>query len=151
MALNLIRPALISITTPGGSAKNLSDHNRQPLNIVPEPIEKAQRTANGTLRKYVVGYKNTYSTSWEMLPSVSTHTVDGYMGAQELINLYKNNYNNELTLKVYAGTASSTTQPKASATETYNTLVFIKSFNADIVKRLGGIDFWNVNISFEEV
>ena len=151
MAQTFLRPALMSITAPGGSAKNLSDHNRQPLAISSEIIEKSQRTANGTMRKYVVASKNTFSTSWQMLPSVSSQTIDGYMGAQELLDFYRNNYDNSITLKVYAGGISSPTQVKASATTTYNTTVFIKSFSATIEKRLGGIDFWNIDISFEEV
>lgn len=151
MAQTFLRPALISVTAPGGTAKNLSDHNRAALGITPEIIEKSQRTANGTMRKYVVASKNTFSTSWQMLPSVSSQTIDGYLGAQELIQFYNDNFDNSITLKVYAGGISSPTQAKAQATATYNTTVFIKSFNATIEKRLGGIDFWNIDISFEEV
>ena len=151
MAMTMIRPSLMTITASGGSAKNLSDHNRQPLAISYEPIEKVQRTANGTMRKYVVASKRTFSTSWEMLPSVSSQTVDGYMGAQELVKFYQDNIGKSLTLKVYAGGISSPTQPKASATETVSTTVFISGFESTVVKRLGGIDYWNVSISFVEV
>ena len=151
MTMTFIRPALISITAPNDSAKNLSDHNREPLSISFDQIEKSQRTANGTMRKYVITSKRTFSTSWAMLPSTTANTVDGYMGAQELYKFYQDNHKSSLTLKVYAGEISSPTQPKLTATETINTAVFIKSFNATIVKRLGGIDYWNVDISFEEV
>jgi hypothetical protein len=151
MAMTFIRPALISVTAPNASAKNLSDHNREPLAIAFEQIEKSQRTANGTMRKYVIASKRSFSTSWTMLPSLSSQTVDGNVGAQELNKFYQDNYKSSLTLKVYAGGISSPTQVKASATETISTNVFIKSFNATIVKRLGGIDYWNVDISFEEV
>jgi hypothetical protein len=151
MAMTMIRPSIMTVTPSGGSAKSLSDHNRQPLSISYELIEKSQRTANGTMRKYVVASKRTFSTSWEMLPSVSSQTVDGYMGAQELVKFYQDNNNKSVTLKVYAGGISSPTQPKASATETISTSAFISNFEATIVKRLGGIDYWNVSISFVEV
>ena len=151
MAITMVRPSLITVTAPGGSAQNLSDHNRQPLSISYEMIEKSQRTANGTLRKYVVATKRTFSTSWEMLPSVSSSTVDGYMGAHALKKFYEDNFDNSFVLNVYAGGISSPTQPKATATATVSTTAFISNFDATIVKRLGGIDYWNVSISFVEV
>lgn len=152
MAMTLLRPALISVTAPGGSAQNLSDHNRQPLEMSYEQIEKSQRTANGTLRKYVVASKRTFSTSWQDLPSVSSTTVDGYLGALALKSFYDSNYDNSITLKVYAGSSTAPTEyVSQTRVETISTTVFISSFSASISRRLGGIDFWNVDISFVEV
>lgn len=149
MAQTFLRPALISVTAPGGSAQNLSDHNRQPLSISFEMIEKSQRTANGTMRKYVVASKRTFSTSWTNLPSVSSQTVDGYLGAMSMQDFYAANFDNAITLKVYAGAVSAPTAAGQSAT--IDIPVFISNFSAEIAKRLGGIDFWNVSISFVEI
>lgn len=147
-----VRPALISVTAPGGSAKSLSDHNRSPLDISYEPIEKSQRTANGTMRKYVVATKRTFTTSWQDLPGMTSQTVDAKMGAMELKKFYEDNFDNSFVFKIYAGSESSPTQRAAATpTETVNTSVFISNFSCTISKRLGGIDFWNVDISFVEV
>jgi len=54
----------------------LTDHNRQPIQISTTLIEKEQRMANGTMRKFVVNKKDTISTSWENVPTLSkTNTI----------------------------------------------------------------------------
>lgn len=69
----------------------LSDHSRSPLGIDREIIERKSRTANGTLRKYQVASKRTFSLSWENLPGLAMRpgenkpdTADGHAGAREL-------------------------------------------------------------------
>jgi len=47
----------------------LTDHNRQEISINPTVIEKENRMANGTLRKFIVAKKDIISTSWNFLPS----------------------------------------------------------------------------------
>jgi hypothetical protein len=74
------------------------------------------------------------------------------MGALALKSFYDSNYDNSITLKVYAGSSSSPTEYLSQTrVETISTTVFISSFSASISRRLGGIDFWNVDISFVEV
>jgi hypothetical protein len=53
----------------------LTDHNRQPIEVSTTLIEKEQRMANGTMRKFVVNKKDTISTSWENVPTLSKEIV----------------------------------------------------------------------------
>ncbi len=82
------------ITLPVGSliylntTLKLSEHNRQPVSIEHNRIEKQQRMANGTLRKFFIADKKSISVTWNMLPSFSTFTVDGGYGAMDLKAFY---------------------------------------------------------------
>ena len=67
----------------------LSDHNRQPVSIQTNRIEKQQRMSNGTLRKFFIADKKSINVSWNMLPSLSTFTVDGGYGAIDLRSFYE--------------------------------------------------------------
>lgn len=100
--LTMWRPSLVKLSN-GTSTYYLSDHNRDTLTESYEMIEKSARTANGTLRKYVIASKKTWSTSWTMLPGASPQTVDGYMGALDLKDFYDSNIDNTLTLEFYTG------------------------------------------------
>jgi hypothetical protein len=67
----------------------LSEHNRSPMSIGYNRIEKTQRMANGTLRKFFIADKKTFNVSWEQLPSYSNYTVDGGYGALDLKTFYE--------------------------------------------------------------
>jgi len=63
----------------------LTDHNRSEIQINPILIEKEQRMANGTLRKFVISKKDIISTSWKFLPTDSknkTATVKSVIANQ---------------------------------------------------------------------
>ena len=51
------------------STLKLSEHNRQPVSLSNNRIEKTQRMSNGTMRKFFVVDKKSISISWTMLPS----------------------------------------------------------------------------------
>jgi hypothetical protein len=55
----------------------ISDHGRSPLSITPERIEKKQRMADGTLRRYVIAKKRSFSCSWDHFPSKTTTFLAG--------------------------------------------------------------------------
>jgi hypothetical protein len=116
----------------------VTDHNRQPLNIDVERIEKKQRMANGTLRKYIVADKRSFSTSWQMLPKLSTQTVDGFWGAEE-IEVFYNTVSGSFSLELTDGDG-----------EVYTYTVMFSDFSKVVVKR-GGVDFWEISLSMEEV
>ena len=147
---NMWRPALIKLTV-GGVDSYLSDHNRNPVQLSHERIENSKRMANGLMRKYVVASKRSWSVSWTNLPSLTTQTVDGYLGAMALQDFYASNFDNAITLSFYSGTSSVPTQPKGTSPSPTSThTVFISSFSCTISKRLGDIDYWDVSIDFEE-
>ena len=71
------------------STIKLSDHNRQPISIQTNRIEKQQRMSNGTLRKFFIADKKSISISWNMLPSFSTFTADNGYGAMDIKSFYE--------------------------------------------------------------
>ena len=115
----------------------ITDHNRAQLSIDVERIEKKQRMSNGTLRKYIVADKRTFSTSWSMLPKLTAQTVDGFWGAEDIENFY-NTITGYFTLELTDADGEST-----------DYTVMFSDFSKNIVKR-GSVDFWEVSITLEE-
>lgn len=116
----------------------VTDHNRQAMSIDVERIEKKQRMANGTLRKYIVADKRTFSTSWNMLPKLTAKTVDGYWGADAIETFY-NTVPGAFSLEISDGDG-----------ETYTYSVMFSDFSKSITKR-GSVDFWEISVTMEEV
>lgn len=138
-------------STNGGDGtlkyNKVTEHNRSPIEISTQRIEKTQRMSNGTLRKYWVADKKRFSLSWDMLPSYRTLTVDGGWGAEDLRTFYsstegKGSFNIRINL---AKTGSS---QESSGFELYT--VIFGDCNFSVVKR-GLQPFWNVSLSMEEV
>jgi hypothetical protein len=116
----------------------VTDHNRQQLSIDVDRIEKKQRMASGTLRKYIVADKRTFSTSWNMLPKLTSQTVDGFWGADAIETFYN----------TVPGTFSLELSDADGETYTYN--VMFSDFSKNVVKR-GSVDFWEISVTMEEV
>jgi hypothetical protein len=127
-----------------GVWKKVTDHGRSPLSESIERIENKQRMANGTLRRYSVAKKRTWSCSWDNLPSTNTKgansfkTVDGGMSGEE-IEAFHNKTNGAFQMRLRRGDTSETT-----------VTVMITDFSKDIVKR-GIVDLWSLDITLEEV
>jgi hypothetical protein len=149
----------------------VSDHNRGPLDFKVERIEKRERMINGRMRSYHVADKLTVSTSWNNLPSRSfatdpaydpatgttlaevQYTVDGGAGGADLLKWYEDHQG---PFWVYL----SYDNPNNFATDRYNHLdqyseviqMYISDFSWTVEKRGGrNYDFWNVNVTLEEV
>jgi hypothetical protein len=116
----------------------ITEHNRKPLNIDIDRIERSQRMANGHLRKYIVAKKKKFSVSWDMLPKGVSFAVDGKW-AGGAIESFCDTQNDSFTLEI--------TNIDATV-ETYT--VMISDFSKEIVKR-GTQDFWNISVTMEEV
>jgi len=116
----------------------ITEHNRSALDVDVERIESSNRMSNGTLRKWVVADKRTFSCSWDLLPAISTKTVDGKWGGVDIETFYNSNPGS-FTLTIV----------NTHATDTY-TVVFT-DFSKSVEKRLGTSDWWNVSITLEEV
>lgn len=119
----------------------VSDHGRSPLAVESERIERKERMIDGTMRKYVVAIKHTFSCSWENLPSDNignSGTVDGGMCGTDM--------------KEFAGDSDEpftiTLRNGRGETETFN--VYMDNFSYEISKR-GTVDFWNVDVTLVEV
>lgn len=132
-ALTFAKPSLMTWNNT-----KISDHNRSELGIGVERIETKKRMANGTMRKYVVADKKTFSVNWTDLPHSKDFTVDGFWGGKEIEAFYALNAG-AFSLKIFNGDGSS---------ETYN--VFFSDFTKNIKKR-GLYDFWDINLTMEEM
>ena len=153
MALTLPVGSLLFIdtgtdaTTPTWT--KLSEHNRQPVSLDTNRIERAERMANGTMRKIFIADKYTIQCSWMTLPSTSTMTVDGGYGAEQIRAFYKGKGAGSFKLKIsYNG---------VSARDEIITVMFTNcsfSINKRNVKMVSGVDpqeFWDVSLTLEQV
>lgn len=143
----------IKATSP--QSFQFTDHNRSTLNFGYEQIENTVRTADGSMRKFFIAKKRSFDVSWNMLPTLSTYTVDGHPGAGAIRDFYNNNIDKKITLEIvhhgsFNATLSSSSVPNAptGTKETMN--VFISSFSYEVVKRMTRHDYVNVSIGFVE-
>jgi len=156
MAMTLPRGSIFSIeakdllASPAGTTKTwnkITEHNRSEFNINVERIEKVVRTANGTLRKNFVADKRKFSTSWTMLPSYRSLTVDGAWGAEDIRSFYLGE-EGKLPFKIRINIAQNGISQESSGYEEYNVIFTDCSFA--IVKR-GIQPHWNISLSMDEV
>ena len=136
--MTLWRPSLVAFNND-----RLTDHNRGEVAESVERIGDSTRTARGKMRRYHVADKHTFTMSWDMLPGPSNKTVDGYWGADDIINFY-NNTVDPFTLHMTTDQVSG----KQYVERTYT--VFFDDFNYSIEKRWSRY-FYNVSLSLEEV
>lgn len=120
-------------------ASKISDHNRSPLEVEVERIERKSRMASGTLRKYLVAQKRTWTCSWDMLPTQTAEVVDGGLNGPAMETFNTNN-NGKFVLTLRDG---------AGVTSTYN--VMLADFSYTIVKRGNTNDFWDLSVTLEEI
>jgi len=151
MSIYLPEGSLIYLNT----TLKLSEHNRQPVQLSKNRIEKQQRMNNGTLRKFFVADKENISVSWNMLPSSYTYTVDGGYGALDLKSFYDGTA--AKASGALSGRKSFDVTIKYGGTTKTMEMMFT-GFSLDIVKRnvkqaTGDTaqEFWNVSLTMEEV
>jgi hypothetical protein len=138
------------LATPAGTTliwNKVTEHNRSELSVSVERIERSSRTSNGTLRKNFIADKRKFSTSWTMLPSYRTLTVDGAWGAEDIRSFYlsdagKGAFNIKINL------AKTGTDQTSSGFELAT--VVISSCSFTVVKR-GLQPYWNVSLDMDEV
>lgn len=148
--------AILYVSADNGTSWDmLTDHNREPLDITFKRIEKTQRMANGTLRRYSVAKKKSVGVSWKNLPSRRNPSYAGKTGittvddgwAGEDIELFYNNNDGPVIIKLRGGDDES----KAITDGTIEIVnVLITDFSKTITKR-GVVDFWDLSITFEEI
>jgi hypothetical protein len=126
--------------------RKITDHNRSALSVAFDRIEKKQRMADGTLRRYVVAIKRSWSCSWKDLPSKAgvtgyLTTADGGWAASDMEAFHKSPEGSKeflMQLRDGDGTLESVS-------------VMITDFSKVISKRSAGIDLWDISITLEEV
>jgi len=155
----------IQISLDGSTWYQLTDHNRKEIQANPTLIEKSQRMANGTMRKYVIAKKQVISTSWEMIPSKSSLTVDydainrkglssawveSFYNANAGLPIYVKLVASKDTAATFGGYPSDTTFGTAfTQSTTYTT--FITKFSVTIKHRNTNTDYVNMDIEFTEI
>jgi hypothetical protein len=156
MPISLPRGSIFSIeakdllANPAGTTKiwnKVTEHNRSEFNIDVERIEKVVRTSNGTLRKNFITDKRKFSTSWNMLPSYRTLTVDEAWGAEDLRSFYLGD-EGQSSFKIRLNLAKNGSSQELSGYEEYTVVITDCSFA--IAKR-GLQPHWNVSLSMDEV
>jgi hypothetical protein len=132
-----------------GSLKynKVSEHNRSQFDISTDRIERQQRMSNGTLRKFFIADKKTFTLSWDMLPSYRTFTVDGAWGAEDLRTFYSS-AQGQSSFNIRVNLAKDGTNQESANYEQYNVVFSNCSFT--VLKR-GTQPFWNVSITLVEV
>jgi hypothetical protein len=133
----------------------LSEHNRQPMSIGQNRIQKVTRMSNGTLRKFFIADKREFSTSWNMLPSFSNMTVDAGYGALDLKSYFEGT-KGQGTFKIKIVYGKNQTTPFADREEIFT--VSFTSCSFEVIKRNvkdsssdPAQEFWNVSIAMEQV
>lgn len=150
----------------------LSDHNRGPIDFVPNRLEQRQRMISGTMRSHHIADKKTATIKWSMLPSRSSgvkpdydangikesggnFTVDSGAGGAEMLEWYENNKGPFWMFLAYDkypdfGTEDSAYQRLTKYNE--RLFVYITDFNYSVIKRGNGLyDMWDVSVTLEEV
>lgn len=115
----------------------ITDHNRSPVSIATERIETKKRMANGTMRKYVVADKRTFSVSWTDLPHSAGYTVDGFWGGREIEKFHADHPGNFI-LKLNNGDGK------------IETVTVMFSEISKEYKKRGMFDFWDISVTMEE-
>ena len=127
----------------------ISEHNRAAVSLDVNRIEKTQRMSNGFLRKVWIADKKEVSVSWGDLPTYSTLTVDGGMGAEDIRAFYLNKGKGTFKIKIsYNAVTARDEIMLASFTSCSFTISKrnIRSTTASVPQ-----EFWDVSLSLEEV
>ena len=103
------------------NGQRISDQGRAGLAVTSEKIMNEKRMVDGTLRRYVVAEKRTWSISWENL--FGKIVFDAALGGEAIYAFYKNTPG-EFALKLTYGDGSTETA-----------LVMFSSFQYTVEKR----------------
>lgn len=147
--------ALMWWSTDGTTWSKITDHNRSPLDISFERLERRNRMANGTLRRYSIAKKRTLTCSWDNLPSKQNSTregitglttVDGGWAGEDIENFYKT-----VDGRFYVKLRKGTDDGKATTDGTIEVIqMMFTDFSKSVLKR-GVVDLWSIDVTLEEV
>lgn len=168
----VFRTGSISYIPTGNEFENfivLSDHNRSPIDLTPERIEKRERMVNGRMRSYHVADKVKLSLSWDMLPSrafaskptfnsagkpnIEAYTVDAGAGGNDLLKWYEDHVGSFWVYLAYDKyTAIGTDAEAYGHMNQYNQVIemYTSDFSHNVKTRGSLFDMWDVSISLEE-
>lgn len=152
---------IMSWRSAAGTVIKVTDHGRSPLSENIERIENRQRMADGTLRRYTVAKKRSWSCSWKNIPSDNDvaggmKTVDGGMAGDDIENWVRDT-DGIFRMILRRGSAVDMVAPNpAEGLIPYNdgnfyiVNVMVTEFDKEVTKR-GRVDLWDLSITLEEV
>lgn len=160
--MTFITPSIIKLQVQGGNTTEfdstanigtggvltLSDHSRSPLSVKYDMIEKSQRMADGTLRKYIISKKKVYTCEWTMLPTIRSQVADGKADARDLKDFYELNCYKPIDMTMYF---SRNFAERNDVGYTQSVGVFWSSFTFNVVKRYKNFDYWDITAEFTEI
>lgn len=127
----------------------VSEHNRASINLDLIRIEKTQRMSNGSLRKIWIADKRDISSSWSNLPTYSTLTVDGGMGAGDIRAFYLNKGKGTFKIKISYNAVAERDEILVGS---FTSCTFsISKRNVRSSSTAVPQEFWDVSLSIEEV
>ena len=130
-----------------------SEHSRASLDVSIERLGNSSRMWNGRMRKFIVGDKRTFSTSWTLLPYDSDATVDKKAGINDMEEFYDNNQG-YFILTIVPGDAfkdsAGVTQAQPDVKKIKHYQVMFSEFAPNISKRVAN-DKGDLSVSIEEV
>lgn len=118
----------------------LTEHNRSPLSVDFEHLNRSQRTVEGYMRRQHIAMKRTWAVSWEDLPNTSAYTVDQKYGAQQMVGFLLARMDEALTLEV--------SKDAGVTHDTYT--VLIEALDYEITRRYE-FEYWNISLNLIEV
>jgi hypothetical protein len=125
----------------------ISDHNRAELEVSVERIENESRMTDGTYRRYTVGKKRSWSTSWSFFPSKSVPLlVNGQSG--EWMEQFHADTDGSFLMRLRKGADDGKATTDSSIEEV---TVVISDFSKTIVKRGKNTDLWSLDLTLKEV
>ena len=143
----------------GSAWVKISDHGRSPLSISVELIETKTRMADGTLRRYVVAKKRTFSCSWENFPDKATAFLANGQDGDWMEQFY-NTHDDSFLMRLRAGSDEGTAlaealtrtggDPALTDNEREFTVMF-SEYSKEVLKRGKNFDLWSLSITLEEV
>lgn len=154
--MSWVNNPIMEWSTDGSTWTKVTDHGRAPLSVDIERIETSQRMANGTIRRYVVSKKRTFSASWSNLPDKSTTFLANGDTYGNWIEEFYNSTDGPFKMRLRSGSdngAGSLTRAGTvndSDNERLFTVVFT-DYSKEIIKRGMAFDLWNLSLTLEEV
>lgn len=125
----------------------ISDHGRDPLQISVNRIENSQRTARGTLRRYTVAKKHSFTVGWNNIPSTNVPLLaNGQPG--QWIEDFHDTHNGAFKMRLRAGSDMDKTIIGLNGKVID---VVITEFSKEVVKRTPTFDLLNIDMTLEEV
>lgn len=132
--LEFQKPAAIEI-----DSEFITDHNRSDIVVGNSRLVTDVRTQFGDLRRYYKADKKIFEVSWTMIPQNFEHTVDGNLGAEDMIEFFERK-TGVCKLKIYY---------EFGEELEYN--VVITEFSSTLRKRWDPYRFYDCSLTMEEV